>query len=302
MDELSNQQTILIVDDAKSSITVLAELLKSDFKVRAATSGEKALEIAFSDNPPDLILLDVVMPDMNGYEVCKLLKESSQTKSIPVIFITGKVSEEDEIYGFSIGAVDYITKPFKPVIVRARVNTHAELKRHRDYLEEISYIDGLTGIPNRRKFNEYLSYACKFAANVTSPGSMIMIDIDYFKHYNDTYGHHQGDTCLITVAQALSESMVNKTDFVARYGGEEFACILPNTTKENALLLAEQMRRNIEGLKIPHELSTVSPFVTVSVGVATFCPADNHSCVDLIRAADEALYRAKDSGRNVVAS
>ncbi len=136
MDELSKQQTILIVDDAKENINILAELLRTDFKIRAATSGEKALEIAFSDNPPDLILLDVIMPEMDGYEVCAKLKASSQTKDIPVIFVTGKVSEEDEIYGFNLGAIDYITKPFSPVIIKARVHTHAELKISKDLLQE----------------------------------------------------------------------------------------------------------------------------------------------------------------------
>lgn len=300
MDELSKQQIILVVDDAKANINVLSELLRSDFKIRAATSGEKALEIAFSDNPPDLILLDVSMPDMDGYEVCKKLKASSQTKGIPIIFITGRGSEEDEIYGFTIGAVDYITKPFSPIVVKARVNTHAELKRHRDYLEGISYLDGLTNIPNRRKFNEYLSYACSFASVEKVPVSLIMMDIDYFKRYNDNYGHQEGDACLVLIAQALSEEMIDSTDFVARYGGEEFACILPNKTKEEALVYAENMRKSIENLKIPHEFSDVSKCVTISVGVTCDTPTESFICSDLVRDADGALYMAKNSGRNTV--
>lgn len=300
MDSLSKQQTILIVDDAKTNINVLAELLRLDFKVRAATSGEKALEIAFSENPPDLILLDILMPGMDGYEVCKNLKASSQTKNIPVIFITGKVNEEDEIYGFSIGAVDYITKPFRPIVVKARVNTHAELKRHRDYLEGISYLDGLTGIPNRRKFDEYLNFSCIFAINESLPVSMIMMDIDHFKLFNDRYGHQEGDVCLKMIAQALLETLVNKTDFVARYGGEEFACILPNKTKEAAMEIAEQLRLCVADLQIPHADSLVEPFVTISLGVATQFPTSSLIGKDLIKAADEALYRSKESGRNKV--
>lgn len=300
MDVLSKQQTILIVDDAKANINVLAELLRADFKIRATTSGEKALEIALSDNPPDLILLDVLMPEMDGYTVCKKLKESSQTRDIPVIFITGKVSEEDEIYGFTIGAVDYITKPFSPVVVKARVNTHAELKRHRDYLEEISYLDGLTGISNRRKFNEYLNYTCSFAIIESVPVSVIMVDIDNFKSFNDRYGHQEGDSCITLIAQALSEEITNKTDLVARYGGEEYALILPNKTREAATEIAERLRMNVLKLNIPHELSSVSDRVTISLGVASQIPDETSCCSDLIKKADEALYRSKQNGRNQV--
>ncbi|MHB8961846.1 MAG: GGDEF domain-containing response regulator [Saccharofermentanales bacterium] len=300
MDELSKQQTILVVDDAKANINVLAELLRSDFKIRATTSGEKALEIALSENPPDLILLDVLMPDMDGYTVCKKLKESAQTRNIPVIFITGKVSEEDEIYGFTIGAVDYITKPFSPVVVKARVNTHAELKRHRDYLEDISYLDGLTGIPNRRKFNEYLNYTCSFATIESVPVSVILIDIDNFKAFNDYYGHQEGDSCLTLIAQALSEEIKNKTDLAARFGGEEFAFILPNKTLETALEFAERLRQGVERLRIPHAHSTASDVVSISLGVTSQIPHESCTCADLVKKADEALYRSKQNGRNRV--
>lgn len=302
MDEMSKQQTILIVDDAKGNINVLAELLRADFKIRAATSGAKALDIAFSDNPPDLILLDVVMPEMDGYEVCKRLKASSQTKNIPIIFITGNVSEEDEIYGFSLGAMDYIAKPFSPVVVKARVNTHAELKRHRDYLESISYLDGLTGIANRRKFNDYLDLTWSFAVRESIPISMILMDIDNFKLFNDNYGHQDGDACLIQIAQALSETIMRKADFIARYGGEEFVCILPNTESSNAVLIAEKFRQSVISLQIPHAYSTAENCVTISLGVATIVPEKNASCSLLIKAADEALYKSKESGRNKVST
>ncbi len=300
MDELSRQQTVLIVDDAKANINVLAELLRMDFKIRAVTSGEKALEIAFSDNPPDLILLDVMMPGMDGYEVCKRLKGSAQTKGIPIIFITGKVSEEDEIYGFNLGAVDYITKPFSEVVVKVRVGTHAELKRHRDFLESISYLDGLTGIANRRKFNEFLDLTWNLAQRELMPISMIMMDIDHFKQYNDNYGHQEGDACLIQIAQALSEAVVRKTDFVARYGGEEFAYILSNTNLDRAVDIAEKLRLGIEALQIPHAYSSTGKIATISLGVACLIPNTNISWVALIKAADAALYRAKERGRNQV--
>lgn len=302
MDELSKQQTVLIVDDAKENINVLAELLRADFKVRAATSGEKALEIAFSNNPPDLILLDVMMPQMDGYEVCKILKASSQANGIPIIFITGKVNEEDEIYGFNLGAVDYITKPFSGVVVKARVGMHAELKRYRDFLEGISYLDVLTDISNRRKFNEYLDSTWNFAEREPLPISMILMDIDHFKQFNDNYGHQGGDACLIQIAQALSEAVVRKTDFVARYGGEEFACILPNTNIDNAVIIAENFRLSIMALQIPHAYSSAGNTVTISLGVATIIPDRNSSSSALVKAADDALYRSKKSGRNKVST
>lgn len=302
MDDLQKSQTILIVDDAVANINILAELLRPDYKIRVATNGEKALEIAFSDNPPDLILLDVLMPDMDGYEVCRRLKAFPQTKGIPVIFITGKVDEEDEINGFNIGAVEYITKPFRPVVVKARVHTHAELKRYRDYLERISFLDGLTGIPNRRRLDEYLAYAYGFAVRESFPISMIMMDVDHFKLFNDHYGHQEGDACLIRIAQVFSGAFVRKTDFVARYGGEEFACILPNTPKEATLVMAEKLRLRVAALQIPHAASLTDSIVTISLGVATIYPEMLSDCKDLISTADEALYHAKQSGRNKVSS
>jgi diguanylate cyclase (GGDEF)-like protein len=192
------------------------------------------------------------MPEMDGYEVCSRIKASTQTKNIPIIFITGKVSEDDEITGFNLGAMDYIIKPFNPVIVRARVNMQAELKRHRDYLEGISYLDGLTGIANRRKFDELFDLNWNFAKRQSAPIALVMIDIDYFKRYNDHYGHQAGDNCLISIAHALAETIVRVTDFVARYGGEEFVCVFPGTDLENAERIAEKIRLRVMKLNIPH--------------------------------------------------
>lgn len=298
--EPSAKQTLLIVDDAKEDIHILAELLGTDFDIRAATSGEKALEIAFSDSPPDMILLDVMMPEMDGYEVCKQLQHSSQTKGIPIIFITVRVSEEDEIYGFTLGAVDYITKPFSEVIVRARVGMHAELRRHRAFLESISYLDDLTGIANRRKFNEFLTHSWRLANRENLPISIILIDIDHFKQYNDHYGHLQGDDCLVMIATSLAEVVARETDLVARYGGEEFACILPNTDFEGAWALAELLRLAIMELQIPHAYPVDGSSLSISLGVATMIPDGNTDCRALTNAADEALYRSKESGRNKV--
>lgn len=299
---LFEKQTVLIVDDAKTNITILAELLKQDYQVRAATNGEKALEIAFSDNPPDLILLDIVMPNMDGYEVCRRLKATEKTKGIPVIFITGKESEEDEIKGFEMGASDYITKPFNSTVVKARVNTQAELKRNRDYMERISYLDGLTGIANRRKFDEFLDQSWNFAMRQSLPIALIMIDIDLFKTYNDHYGHPKGDACVKQIAQALATSLVRKTDLVARYGGEEFVCVLPGVELESAVITAEKLRQSVLSLQIPHAHSSVSDFVTISLGAAAIIPPMNAPFSLLIHAADTALYISKETGRNRVSS
>ncbi len=298
--KITKQQTILIVDDSKLNINFLANHLRTDFKIRVATGGEKALEIAFSENPPDLILLDVVMPDIDGYEVCKKLNNSIETKNIPIIFITGKTSGEDEIYGFSIGAVDYIAKPFNPVVVKARVNTHLELKRYRDYLEDVSYFDGLTGIPNRRKFDEQFELMWNLSKRESVPISIIMMDIDFFKAFNDGYGHQAGDECLRRIAQALSKVVVRKTDLIARYGGEEFVCVLLNTTIEGAAQFAEKLRESIISLHIPHEGSQVDIQVTISLGVATDIPNKDSLSKRLIQAADDALYKSKKNGRNKV--
>jgi PleD family two-component response regulator len=241
LDELSKQQTLLIVDDARENIIFLAENLRSNYKIRAVTSGQKALDIAFSEEPPDLILLDIEMPDMSGHDVCKRLKESMKTKSIPIIFVTGRINESDEIYGLKLGAVDYITKPFNPYIIKARIDAHAELKRYRDYLESISYVDSLTKIANRRRFDEHLEIMWNVGKRDKIPVSLVMLDIDQFKKYNDTYGHKAGDICLIQVGEALSDVVLRKTDLVARYGGEEFACILPNAGLNDAIMISERL-------------------------------------------------------------
>ena len=302
MDESSQKQSVLVVDDSPENITILGALLRSDYTVRVATNGEKALKIVASDNPPDLILLDVVMPGIDGYEVCKRIKSDSRTKNIPIIFITAKSTEEDEIKGFEIGAVDYVTKPFSPVVVKARVRTHVELKKYRDFLENTAYCDGLTAIANRRRFDEYYELVWNFAVRGSLPLSLIMIDIDHFKLFNDNYGHQAGDECLIKIANMLSTSVKRKTDVVARYGGEEFVCVLPNTGIDGALVMAENFRTNILSLQIPHIHSSAGNYVTISQGVSTTIPTKDLSPNALVLAADEALYKSKENGRNRILS
>lgn len=295
-----NKQTILIVDDAPANIKVLGEALKFDYHIIVATNGEKALQIAASSKPPDLILMDIIMPGMDGYEACKKLKQEEQTRNIPVVFITAKDQEEDETHGLELGAVDYITKPFSLPIVKARVKTHLELKRHRDNLEHLSACDGLTGIPNRRRFEEMFDQEWKRSIRQSRALSLVMMDIDYFKLFNDHYGHLLGDDCLKLVAETLLVTIRRPGDFVARYGGEEFVCILPETDKEGAFTVAELFRKSIDHLKMKHEKSHISDHVTISLGVATTIPKAEKAMKFLIEEADKALYQAKEAGRNRV--
>lgn len=298
IDPFASKKTILIVDDEPANVMILSSMLKSDYTTLAVTHGEKALRLATADSPPDLILLDVVMPGMDGYEVCRRLKADPQASKIPVIFITGKDGEQDEVKGFEAGAVDYVTKPFSAPIIKARVHTHIELKKLRDYLEWQSHIDGLTGIPNRRCFDEYLAAKWDPAGRETGVLSLIIMDIDYFKNFNDHYGHQAGDECLKTVARTLQSALKNKNDLLARYGGEEFACILPGTEVADAARIAEELRRSILELRIPHAYSSAASCVTISLGAATASSTAESSPLFVLKAADEGLYKAKEAGRN----
>ncbi|MFC1857026.1 diguanylate cyclase [Thermodesulfobacteriota bacterium] len=302
MKSVPDKPKVLIVDDAPISIHHLMEALKNDYTIIAAINGEKALEIASIDPVPDIILLDIKMPGIDGYEVCSRLKSNEKTAKIPVIFVTALDDVDDEYHGFELGGVDYITKPFNQKIVRARVKTHLSLKSKIDLLENLASIDGLTGIPNRRRFDEVLENEWRRAIRTSIFLSLIMIDIDNFKQFNDTYGHADGDKCLRIVAQTLSNIPQRAADFSARYGGEEFVVILPDTETEPAVYVANKIWLNIESLNIPHAASQVADHVTVSLGVAAAIPRQDTSPANLIEAADKCLYEAKKGGRNQVRS
>lgn len=289
---------ILIVDDVPTNLKVLGNLLSQiGCEIAAAVNGRQALETSAKISP-DLILLDVQMPDMTGFEVCNRLKHSPKTKDIPVIFITAKTETDDIVKGFELGAVDYVTKPFIGIELLARVKTHLELKRHRDTLEELSMLDGLTGIPNRRRFDSLLEMQWKQGVREGRPLSLIMVDVDNFKAYNDRYGHQAGDDCLKRVAKILATFLRRPMDFVARYGGEEFVCLLPFTAYEGAVLISEKMRAGVEANQIPHAGSDTGPVVTISLGAATMIPAKDSSPETLVEAADKKLYEAKKNGKN----
>ena len=292
-------QKILVVDDAAVNRQVLSDLLKADHTVILAKSGKQALELA-GQHLPDLILLDVVMPEINGYEVLARLKADPRTAAIAVIFITGLGTPEDEAHGLTLGASDYITKPFNFAVVRARVSCHLQLARQRRMLETLAHVDGLTEIANRRHFDACYAIEREHALRLARPLSLAILDIDFFKNYNDYAGHAMGDRVLQNVASALVNGMRYTSDLVARYGGEEFALLMPDTDIADATSLAERLRIAIGELAIPHPDSTAADHITVSFGGATLRPGSPESAVDLLKAADDNLYRAKHEGRNRV--
>ncbi len=297
-----NQIRILVVDDTPANIELLANALSEDYTVKFATSGAKALELAERPDKPDLILLDVMMPGMDGYEVCRRLKINPATRDIPVIFITAKTDLADQVRGFNIGGVDYISKPFELPVVAARVRIHLKLKLRTDLLESQASLDGLTGIPNRRQLDEILQIEWRRAARDLLSLSFLMLDVDHFKAYNDHYGHGAGDECLRKVSDAMVSAQLRPGDFVSRYGGEEFAVVLPGCNSIGARALGERFCQLIEAMHIPHARSPTAAHVTVSVGCATFKPAHGGSLTQILAEADKALYRAKHNGRNRVYS
>lgn len=298
---MSDKATVLAIDDAPYNLKLLGQILVPQYRFLLATKGTDGLEIAQTQRP-DLILLDVVMPDMSGHEVCKQLKSNPLTAAIPVVFITALKEQTDEAFGLEIGAIDYITKPFCPAIVKARVRNHLELKRYRDLLENLAATDGLTGVPNRRHFDQALEREWRSAIRRKTELSLILIDIDYFKVYNDHYGHLKGDECLRTVGQTLMAGPRRPSELLARYGGEEFACFLPDTDLAGATHVARELLESVRALKIPHSGSQVADHVTLSLGVACMAPAVGEPPSLLIERADVQLYNAKKSGRNQVQS
>jgi len=292
--------TLLIVDDEKQNRALLTELLQDEHRIILAKDGKQALERA-REHLPDLILLDVLMPEMDGYTVIRALKNDDLTRNIPVIFITALDSPGDEERGLELGAVDYISKPFNPAIVRVRIRNHLQSVRQRRMLEQMAMLDSLTGIPNRRRFNEVFEQEWRRCMRDGAPLSLIVVDVDHFKAFNDTYGHAAGDEVLRRIAASLQTSLRRPGDFVARYGGEEFVMLLPGIDSEGARILCEHTRADVESERIAHAVSDVAPWITISLGGATRVPRDSTPNPELFSLADSCLYVAKNSGRNRVA-
>ncbi|MFK5984937.1 MAG: diguanylate cyclase [Pseudomonadota bacterium] len=286
--------TILIVDDSADNIQILASLLNDDYQIKVATSGKCCLELVQQQPQPDLILLDIEMPEMDGFEVCEILKNDKISEDIPIIFVTGNDAEQDEEKGLKLGAVDYITKPIRPSIVAARVKTHITLKQQYDKLQAQATHDQLTGLYNRHYLMQNISKRLSLANRHEQDFSLVMIDIDHFKAINDQYGHPMGDKIIQAVANILIKYS-RKEDVAIRYGGEEFILLLEQTNISDAIIIAENYRQKIAQLQ-PENIA-----LSCSFGVSQL--TGNHKNIEiLIKAADDALYKAKESGRNKVVS
>ena len=322
------QPTILVVDDNPENLSVALSFLSGEnFEMAVAIDGASALE-SVQMTHPELILLDVMLPDMSGFELCKQLKTQPSLCETPVIFMTALDEPEYKVQGFAAGGVDYLTKPLERLELLARIDNHLRIHqqarslqmanqslqqanqtltlRNRTVaednrkLQQLVHIDGLTQVGNRRCFDDRLQHEWLRLRRDKGPLSLILFDIDYFKDYNDRYGHPAGDTCLSQIAQAVKRVLKRPGDMLTRYGGEEFAVILPNIDVAGAIYIANHIQTAIANLALPHEESCVSSLVTVSQGVSTMTPQVGMAAAQLIKTADKALYLAKQQGRNQV--
>lgn len=289
--------SILLVDDDPLIIHRLSRILSEVAELRFATDGETALRLA-REALPDLILLDSEMPGLSGFQVCEILKADPDFAEVSVIFVTSHSDTAVHVAGLELGAVDFIAKPISEPLLLARVKTQLRIKRLTDELRRTSTMDGLTQISNRRRFDDRLSAEWLRCTRDKTPIAVLLVDVDYFKRFNDHYGHPEGDACLRAVASVLEQSCHRPADLVARYGGEEFAVLLPGVALVGALRVARRILDAMDALSMPHAGSTVAPHVTVSIGIGVLDSVPQ-TCTerDVIAAADKALYAAKGAGR-----
>jgi diguanylate cyclase (GGDEF)-like protein len=300
MSERDDRPKILIVDDNPEKLELLLEVFRRDYRVSAAANAERALRLAQATDPPDIILLDILLPGMDGYQLCARLKDDAATRDIPVVFVTAVSEVMDAARGFAAGAVDFITKPIHPPMVKARVALHLELKRKYELLEAYAFIDALTEVSNRRRCDQALADEWSRARRARRPLSLVYFDVDHFKAYNDRYGHGEGDDCLRRLAATAAATLTRSGDFIGRYGGEEFIVLLPYTEHAHALEVARQISAAIDALAIPHAAAPTAAHVTVSMGVVTVDPYLRLKLRDITDAADRALYVAKHGGRHCI--
>jgi len=293
------KQRVLIIDDQKSNLKILSDILRDEVELVLAQDGEQGIRKA-AEYAPDLILLDVVMPGIDGFEVIRQLKLDPATYLIPVIFITSLNDVAHEEQGLLLGACDYINKPFHAAVVLARVKLHLQLSRQRMMLEQLANIDPLTAVANRRKYQDVLGKQWRDACRKRSCLSLVMVDVDNFKLYNDHYGHAAGDRVLQQIAFTLAAELRRPYDFIARYGGEEFVIILPDTPAEDSYRIIEGCREAILRLRIPHQAA--GGIVTISAGGFSCWPeqADDAISALALKQADDLLYQAKRQGKNRV--
>ena len=288
---------VLIVDDSATNVMTLTNILRHDYVLETASSGFEALRKVI-ENTPDIILLDIIMPEMDGFEVISRLKQMPEAKNIPVIFITGLNDTKNEEKGLALGAIDYISKPFSPKTVKARVNTYIQLFEYQRSFEELVWLDFLTGIHNRRAYDKYIESEWRRAKRCHAPISLAFIDIDFYKEYNDQYGHLLGDDLLKIITSAITAKIGKEENYLARYGGDEFAIIMPSTNLEKGQALAEDVQKSIRDLKIAHSRSEISDYVTISIGGATAFPKKEDDLAKFVNLADKMLYQTKGKGKN----
>lgn len=320
-DGVSRKFVVLLVDDQLMVAEKLRRMLEdqADVEFHYCNDPTQAIERA-TQLQPTVILQDLVMPQMDGIELLKLLRSQPITSTMPIIVLSTKEDPHDKSAAFSAGASDYLVKPPEKIELLARIRAHSrsyinqlerdeayrrlqelqsELKEKNSALEKLSSLDPLTGIPNRRRFDEFMRNEWQRARRRKSMLSVVLVDVDYFKAYNDHYGHQLGDQALIRVAAAMSSSLNRPADLLARYGGEEFVVVLPDTDYAGAIALADAFRRKVEELNIPHAHSKSAACVTISLGVACCEPTKpDASAEKLLEKADKALYAAKAQGRN----
>jgi diguanylate cyclase (GGDEF)-like protein len=306
---------VLLIEDTVTSATLICHLLdKMGLDWALARDGTAGVE-AFKKERPDLVLLDVIMPGIDGFEVAKRIRQLEQDGEwTPIIFLSARTSDEDLERGIAVGGDDYLAKPVSEAVLKAKICAMQRIAAMRcsllvltrkldeanRELTRLSAVDGLTGISNRRAFDAALLREWRRSARAESPISLLVVDVDCFKQFNDAYGHQVGDECLKAVAHALEGASRRPADVVARYGGEEFAAVLPETTEEGAATVAAAMLDAVRSLGITHRFSTAGRVVTVSIGIATVLPlrSDDSGFGRLLKSADEALYQAKRSGRD----
>jgi diguanylate cyclase (GGDEF)-like protein len=291
------RSTILLVDDDPVIIRSISRILAGIADVRFATNGDAALRLA-RDSTPDLVLLDSEMPGMNGFQVCAAFQSDPELAEVPIIFVTSHSDTAMHIAGLEAGAVDFIAKPISEPLLLARIKSQLRIKRLTDELRSATMMDQLTQIANRRRFDEKLARECARAARAQEPLGLLMIDVDYFKRFNDYYGHPAGDVCLKNIATVLEKSCHRPSDLAARYGGEEFTVVLPGEGLEGASHVARRILAVLKALALPHAKSSVSKHVTVSIGIGYFDQVPTEGAEKaLLAAADKALYAAKSAGR-----
>jgi diguanylate cyclase (GGDEF)-like protein len=299
--KLTPRERLLIASNDSELSTAIAVAFE-DYDTLICQDDEQTLQAVLADDPPALILIDTDLPaqdsGQNGYDTCWRISEHTEGQITPIILLSAATDDAAEIRAFEMGATDFVHKDFSPKVLRARVRTLLRLKRASDLLDEVAHVDPLTEIPNRREYDRAIEVEWRQAMRNQSPLSVILVDIDHFKQYNDNYGHQEGDKCLRKVARFLRCNINRPSDVVARYGGEEFIVVLPDTGAMGAMNIAQVMRDQLEQLDIPFEHSPTAAHITVSQGVATINPGPNNTLSDLIAAADRALYQAKDAGRN----